>query len=205
MRLTPEQLEHNGFRLQDSLNHQELIPFVKLYLNKRTRSSVIYTVVNVLFFALLVLCFWINSSSPSFSFGDGVSYASFGIAIALALIPLHEYLHVLAYRSQGATTTSYDANFRKFYFMALADKFVANKKEFQVVALTPFLAISVGLLVAAALSGVFWSLTWLGALVVHTACCSGDFGLLSYFDFHTDKEIVTYDDKERGVSFFYGR
>jgi len=202
MKLAPENLEHNGFRLQDSLNHQDLIPFVKLYLNKRTRFSILYTVVNVLFFALLAYCFWKNSSSPSFDFGSGISYSSIGIAFAFGLIPLHEYLHVLAYRSQGATNTSYDSNFRKFYFMALADKFVASKKEFQVVALTPFVAISVGLLVAASLSGTLWSFTWLGALIVHTACCSGDFGLLSYFDFHSDKEVVTYDDKEKGMSYF---
>jgi len=89
--------------------------------------------------------------------------------------------------------------------MALADKFVASKKEFHVVALTPFIVISAGLLAAAALSGTLWSFAWLGALVVHTACCSGDFGLLSYFDFHSDKEVVTFDDKAEGMSYFLAR
>lgn len=203
--MTPEELEHHGFRVQDTLTHQDLIPFVRLYLNKRTRFSVLYTAANVSFMALLIFWFWKTNGTPVFSFGEGISYTSIGIAVALALIPLHEYLHVLAYRSQGATTTSYDANFRKFYFMALADKFVANRKEFQVVALAPFVVISMSLLVAAVFSGPLWTFTWLGALLVHTACCSGDFGLLSYFDFHKDKEVVTYDDKENGISFFYGK
>jgi len=205
MQMTPEELERHGFLLQDTLTHQDLIPFVRLYLNKRTRSSIFYTAFNVAFVALLVFWFWKSSNLPSFAFGEGLSHTSIGIAITLALIPLHEYLHVLAYKWQGATNTSYDANFRKFYFMALADKFVANRKEFQVIALAPFVVISIGLLLAAALSGPLWTFAWLGALLVHTACCSGDFGLLSYFDFHKDKEVVTYDDKENGVPFFYGK
>jgi hypothetical protein len=35
--------------------------------------------------------------------------------------------------------------------------------------------------------------------------CSGDFGLLSYFDVHRDKEMVTYDDKAAGRSYFYAK
>jgi len=60
------------------------------------------------------------------------------LAIAFALIPSHEYIHVLAYKSKGAKNTSCDANLKKFYFMAIAYRFVANKKEFQIVALAPF-------------------------------------------------------------------
>ncbi|MBK9716025.1 MAG: hypothetical protein IPO85_00595 [Saprospiraceae bacterium] len=42
-------------------------------------------------------------------------------------------------------------------------------------------------------------------LLAHTAMCSGDFGLLSFFDFHKDKEPVTYDDVENKISYFYGK
>ena len=34
--------------------------------------------------------------------------------------------------------------------------------------------------------------------------CSGDFGLLSYFEFNKDKQVVTYDDIENKISYFYG-
>jgi hypothetical protein len=40
-------------------------------------------------------------------------------------------------------------------------------------------------------------------LFAHTAMCSGDFGLLNYFEFYKDKEIVTYDDVENKISYFY--
>ena len=87
---------------------------------------------------------------------------------------------------------------------APADQFVANKKEFQIVALAPFVVITSVGLVLLFFTTPLWSMTVLGALLTHTAFCSGDFGLLSYFDFHKDKEIVTYDDKESRVSYFYG-
>ena len=89
--------------------------------------------------------------------------------------------------------------------MALADKFVANRKEFQIVALLPFIVISTTLLILLCFAGQVWSFTILGVLLTHTAFCSGDFGLLSYFDYHKDKDVVTYDDIENRISYFYGK
>ncbi|MEO5947545.1 MAG: DUF3267 domain-containing protein, partial [Chitinophagaceae bacterium] len=80
----------------------------------------------------------------------------------------------------------------------------ANRKEFQIVALAPFTVITTILLISLFFAGQLWSLTILGILLTHTAFCSGDFGLLSYFDFHKDKEVVTYDDVENKISYFYG-
>ena len=135
---------------------------------------------------------------------EGLTQLSYGLAIAFALLPLHEFIHVLAYKSQGAENTSYDANLKKFYFLAVADRFVANRKEFQIVALAPFIVISSILITCLFFTGPLWSMTVLGVLLTHTAFCSGDFGLLSYFAYHKDKEVVTYDDKGSKISFFYG-
>jgi hypothetical protein len=141
---------------------------------------------------------------PDFDFGNRLMHFSYGLAIAFLLIPLHEYIHVLAYKSQGATNTSYDVNIKKFYFMALADKFVANKKEFEIVALAPFVIITVILTILFFIVNPNWTLTIIGVLLTHTAMCSGDFGLLSYFEFNKDKQVVTYDDIENKISYFYG-
>jgi len=35
--------------------------------------------------------------------------------------------------------------------------------------------------------------------------CAGDFGILSYFEFNKEKQVVTYDDVENNVSYFYGK
>lgn len=204
MKLNPSDLENNGFKLQDELGHKELIPFVRSYMKKRTFYTVFYTICNLIVAVGIVLLFVIHRNTQ-IEFGDGIAYLSYGFAIAFLLIPLHEFIHVLAYKSQGAKDTSYDTNLKKFYFMAMADKFVANRKEFTIVALAPFAVISLVLILLLFLVDSYWMYTILGILLTHTAFCSGDFGLLSYFEFHKDKEVVTYDDKENRVSYFYAK
>ncbi|MCF0054801.1 DUF3267 domain-containing protein [Dyadobacter sp. CY356] len=203
MNLDPEQLNRGDFILLDTLGHMDIVPFIRKYIKKRTRASLFYMSINLLFLACAGWYLGKNVGNGGFSLDDGVTHLSYGLALAFTLIPLHEYIHVLAYKSQGAQHTSYDSNLKKFYFMAIADKFVANRKEFQIVALAPFVVISLGLLILMFFTGKLWTLTIMGMLVVHTACCSGDFGLLSYFDFRRDKELLTYDDKEKGISYFY--
>lgn len=127
------------------------------------------------------------------------------MAISFALLPVHEYIHVVAYKSQGARNTSMAANFKKFYFMALADKFVVNRIEFIIVALAPFAIISSGLAITLIFFSLDWALTISSALLAHTAMCSGDFGLLSYFEWNKEKNVVSYDDVENQTSYFYGK
>ena len=90
-------------------------------------------------------------------------------------------------------------------FMALADKFVASKREFEIVALAPFLVISTALLLILPFANNNGQITIFAILLAHTAMCSGDFGLLSFFEYHKEKEPVTYDDVANKVSYFYGR
>jgi hypothetical protein len=205
MKIRPEELADNGYVLLDNLGHKELIPFVRTYLKKRTPISLFYTFCNVIIVGIIVFWFWKSYGTDSFNLGNAFTHFSYGLAIAFGLIPVHEYIHVLAYKSQGANRTSYDANLKKFYFMAIADKFVANKKEFQIVALAPFVIISTTLILLLFISGQLWTFTILGILLTHTAFSSGDFGILSYFDYHKNKDIVTFDDKENSISYFYGK
>ena len=205
MRIRPEELTNNGYILLDKLGHKELVPFIRTYIKKRTKYSVFYYLSNFIVFGLAGYFFVQGYNLPSYSFGDRFTHFSYGLAIAFALLPLHEYIHVLAYKSQGSTNTSYDANLKKFYFMALADNFVANKKEFEVVALAPFIVITTTLIILLLLVNTNWTLTISSVLLAHTAMCSGDFGLLSYFEFNKEKQTVTYDDVENKVSYFYGQ
>lgn len=204
MKIKPEELEEKNYVLIDKLGHKELVPFIQTYIKKRTKYAIFYYVCNFILVSILAYLFFHGFNSAEYRFSNRITHFSYGILIALALLPIHEYIHVLAYKSQGAKNTSYDANLKKFYFMALADKFVANKKEFEVVALAPFLTISVTLCLASFFVNSNWVLTIISALFAHTAMCSGDFGLLSYFEFHADMQVVTYDDIENKISYFYG-
>jgi hypothetical protein len=85
----------------------------------------------------------------------------------------------------------------------MADHFVAGGKEFIVVALSPYAMIT--LLSAAGMFMVpgYWNFTLLGIIFMHTLFCGGDFALLSYFHENREKELVTFDDVEQKVSYFY--
>jgi hypothetical protein len=205
MKLKPEDLAKNNYIQLDILTHKELAPFIRKYMKEKNKYSKFFNLCIALLLLLTGYLFLHDLKSPGFSLSNRFTHLSYGIAIAFTLIPLHEYIHVLAYRSQGAVNTSYAANLKKFYFMALADKFVANKKEFEIVALAPFFVITTILLVLFFIVNPGWILTIAGILLVHTAMCSGDFGLLNYFEFHKDKQVVTYDDAENQISYFYGQ
>jgi hypothetical protein len=205
MNIKPEELVVNNYELLDQLDHKELVPFIQTYMKKRTKYAIFYYVFNVILFGIVGFAFVYGIGEPDYSFGNLFTKFSYGLALAVCFIPLHEYIHVLAYKSQGAKNTSYDANIKKFYFMALADKFVANKKEFQIVALAPFIVINSSLIILIFILPSNWTFTLTGALLAHSAMCSGDFGLLSYFEFHKERQVVTYDDVKAKISYFYGK
>ncbi len=202
MKLAPHQLVENGFVLIDELDHQDLMPFIQRYLKHRTFTTILYYVVNTMMLIPVIILMIQHGQS---NFSNAFAHLGYGILASFALIPLHEYIHALAYKTVGAIHTSYDANWKKFYFMAIADQFVANRKEFRIVALAPFLTITAILFALLFFVLGVWMLTIAGTMLMHTAMCSGDFGLLSYFDVHKDKELLTYDDKALGRSYFYAK
>ncbi len=130
----------------DRLDHQELVAFIQRYIKKWNAYTGFYFLANALLNLLTAYLIFRGYGSPTYLFGDRFTHFSYGIPLAFALLPLQKYNHVLAYRSRGATTTSFSANLRKRYFMALTDKFVANERKFTVVALSPFVLISALLL-----------------------------------------------------------
>lgn len=202
-KLTPESLETAGYQLLETLPHEALLPFVQTYIKKRTVYAWFYKGINICLLVLLIvsISFWTNKGVMALD--KALAQAGLGFAASFLLIPLHEYIHALAYRQQGATHTSFDAHWRKFYFMAVADRFVADKAAFRIVALAPFVVISAFFLLLLRGPSPEWVLAIVSGLLAHTSFCSGDFALLSYFEYHKDKVIVTYDDKAAKTSYFY--
>ena len=205
MKIDPNDLEAHGYVLMDRLDHQAIIPFVREYLRKPTWSAMGYTLANVLVLGLTLVMIWLAIDSGRATIGELFTRLAYGMAIAFALIPIHEFIHGLAYKGQGAPRTSYAMNLRKFYFLAVADRFVANRREFRIVALAPFVTVTIIGIAVFILADMPMRLTVLGMLMTHTAFCSGDFGLLSYFETNRHRDPVTYDDQATGLTWFYGR
>lgn len=203
MQLTKHDLNSQDFELLEKLDHQELIPFIRQNLKQRSKTAIIFNGLNLIFFLIGLGLFAFDVHRNQLSIGDWLFRYSLGFLLAFLLVPLHEYLHVWAYKSQGAKQTSLAANFKKFYFMALADGFVANAKQFRIIALTPFVVISLLCLLLMPFVPYVWFITLWGVLLCHAAMCSGDFGLLAFYELNKHKTIYTYDDVPNKLSYFY--
>jgi hypothetical protein len=189
MEMSPDELTENGYVLLDKLEHKNLISFTATYMKKLTKYSAFYYLTNLILFGLAGYFFVKGYDLPNYDFGARFVNLLYGLAIAFLLVPLHEYIHVLAYKLQGAKKTSY----------------ATDLKKFEIVALSPFIVITVILIILAFVGSSNWSLIITGVLIAHTSMCSGDFGLLSYFELNKEKQVLTYDDIENKISYFYGR
>ncbi|MEO8517174.1 MAG: DUF3267 domain-containing protein [Flavobacterium sp.] len=198
MKTTVEELAKSEFKLLNAYGPEEVKPFIQSFLKKWTKSTKFYVATSILTLLIILGAIILNKQS-----GFAFLYLLLGCIFAICLIPFHELLHLLAYRILGAKKTSFKSNFRKFYFIAIADKFVANRKEFQVVVLAPFVFITIVLLFLLVILHSLWLFSILGTLFIHTIICSGDFALLSFLEYNSTNEIVTFTDEEKETIYFY--
>lgn len=205
MDIKPENLEVSGYQLIDKVGIYDLKPFLVQHMQHKNPYTILYNLFTFISFGLLGYFVTKGIMSDIFPWYHIIFHLILGFIITLLLIPVHEFIHVLAYKSQGAKETSYDANWKKFYFMALANKFVANRKEFTVIAMAPFVIITSGLIISLFFTNLMWVTVLSTTLLVHTVSCGGDFSLMSYLQFHKGKDIATFDDVPNKVSYFYGK
>lgn len=201
MKATPSDLTNN-YTLEDKLTHAELPKFLneKLTLKKKWFFYV-YMIVLISPLGLISYTITRNLISGELTIVNCVIYVFLGILISLLFIPVHELLHYLAYKITGAKSVSFFSNYKKFYFATVADKFVTNLSEFTFIAILPFMTVLVGTLVSIPFLRVELQLAAMVFLAIHNVFCSGDFTLLNYLA--SNKGMVTYDDKEKGESYFY--
>jgi len=197
--LTPETLEENGYQLHERLKHTELMAFVSRYFFKKNPVMYFYWIFNIVTviggFVLLFL-------SPD-KIGPAMSKFCQGIAAFFLLIPIPELIHGIGYRLSGAKNVSYKAVWKQLVFYAMADRFVARGWPFVLTALAPFAILNTVCIVLFFTLPPLWNWLAFGALVMHTAGCSGDFALISYFYTYRKSDPVTYDDVAGEESFFY--
>jgi Putative zincin peptidase len=198
-------LHEQGFTLDAGLHHEELIPFVKTYLFKKNRITISFLILNILFVCSWLSVFIWSVCYANLSLGQAFAGFGYGVAISFLLAPLHELLHGAAYRISGAQKISYKANWKKLYFMAVADMFITGRRAFYFIGMTPFAVISLGLILLSVFATPAQQIMWLSTLWVHASMCSGDIGLMSYFAENKNREVITFDDAENAISYFYSR
>jgi peptidoglycan biosynthesis protein MviN/MurJ (putative lipid II flippase) len=71
------------------------------------------------------------------------------------------------------------------------------------VAWTPFLIISIGLVLLVFLLPGLWKWSLSLFLFAHATMCAGDFALLNLYYLNRDKKIYTWDDADKKEAYFY--
>ena len=205
MKLDYRELENTDrYRKFFELSHEDLVIFVSEHLRPDNLPMRVFYLLNLpvlayIFYKLYLVLF---VAPLNWVYLITVILLS-AILFALLVIPLHEFLHLLAFKLLGAKKTSIHAQWNKMVFYAIADKFVMNSREFLFLALTPFVLLN-GLLAAGVV--VFHSILRVVSLVflfLHLTGCIGDFALLGYLFKNRHKRVLNYDDREKGMSYFY--
>ncbi|MFW6289436.1 MAG: DUF3267 domain-containing protein [Mariniphaga sp.] len=201
-----EELQNNDkYELMYELEHQQVKEFVINQITSGGRIVKGYMIYQLLM--ILIGMFFATRPIVLAIRGDYQPLFYLFIAILVTftlLILIHELLHALAFKITGARKVSIGSYFKKFIFYAEADRHVLNRKQFTLVALTPFLTVK-----AITLAGVIITLGhpvmyfWIFVMSAHSLFCAGDIGMLDYFYRHRDSNLFTFDLKAEKKSYFY--
>lgn len=205
--MTYEELVNNpDYEKLDSFSHKNIKHVVMREMGdggKWATISNLYQVMGLI--AILIGSF--KSFVPFIRRGDFNNLIGFSIGILFSvtlLVVVHEVIHALAYKMVGAKKLSFGMRIRKFLFFVLADKQVFSLKRFKIVALAPVTTIALLTIVGMICTfnqPMFYS--FLSIFGIHSLFSGGDFGLLAYFENRKEKEILTFDVKEEGKTYFY--
>ena len=207
MRQTVENINTDpGFKLLDKLHYDGIVEFATQYLRKRTRSIKAYLILIIVFFILQWSAFVYGIIVSEMNFISLLKQFLYGLIISMTIvIPLHELIHAIGYFILGARKIRFGAVLKHFAFYAVADDFVANRKGFIFLAISPFVVVSILNIFGFFFVHGYAGYTYISVLFFHATMCAGDFAMLSYFEYHKDKELYTFDDVKNKTSYFYYR
>ena len=205
--LTPEAL-HNPqqFKMLHELHHDGLIRFIQAHLRNFNPVTATFYLFNLLILLFLARKVYLEVFTGQSSWDEVISGLGFGFLLTFLVVFLvHENIHLLVYRFLGAKEATVKVYWSKLMFLALADRFVVNKRAFYLLALSPFVVITMILLAVYPFAASYFQYMILGVLVLHTGGCSGDFALVSFFFSKPNREILTYDDVKENKTYFFER
>ncbi len=194
-----------SFRLLKELRHDEIIYFLQDEFRRRNWIIQLFFALNIFILVTMIVLGIKDVLNEVIGFWSMIGLIILGMLNTILLIPVHECIHGIAYWLVGAKKISFGANWRMFYFYAVADNFVIDRKRFFVVALAPFIVISLVLLFFVLEGNPEIKWLALSVLFIHTTACAGDIGILSYYQQHRHKELYTFDDVQKKTSYIYER
>jgi hypothetical protein len=204
--MTSEQLQQDpSYNLLLMLPHDDLLPFLQEQISARSKTMRYFLALNALLIAGMAVIAVLDVRQGLIGWSGILKNFGLGTLLVFTiLIAVHEGIHGLAYKMAGAPEISFGVSWRKFYFYAVANKFIVNHTAFLLIALAPFAVIS-----AVVIGGLFFADVWmkwvlLTILFMHTGACAGDFAMLAFYEKHRHLgKILTFDDVDKKISYFY--
>lgn len=194
--------DQTKFRRILEIPYAEIVNFVLDHIRKKTGVTLFFWSICLLFFGIAVTVR--IDISGYFSFSKILLHTVLGLfVLPLVSVPLHEFLHIVPYYLSGARNIRVGVDLRQLIFYVTAHRYVAGPLQFIIVAIIPFLIISlVMIFLVLYLPGLWkWSLSLF--LFVHSTMCAGDFAMLNFYWQNRNKKIYTWDDADEKIAYFY--
>lgn len=190
------------FRQLEAIHYSDLITFVLDYLRRRSGLMILFWSL-CLIFAGLALTIRINIAGY-FPVRQIVlhSFAGF-IVFPILMIPVHELMHVIPFWLMGAKRIRIGADLKQYIFYVTAHRHVFDPLRFRIVALVPFILITLMLIFLILYLPGLWKWSFSVLLFVHSTMCAGDFALLNFFHLNRHRKIFTWDDADEKMAYFY--
>jgi hypothetical protein len=203
MAITIEELnDQSKFRNLITVSYSNIVSFVLDYLKRGTILTLFFWSACIVIFGLSV--FIRMDIAPYFEYKRILIHTFLGLLFfPLFIIPVHEVLHIIPYYISGARNIKVGMDLNQFIFYVTAHRYVATPLQFIIVALIPFISISlITMFFILYLPGLWkWSLSLF--LFVHTTMCAGDFAMLNFYYINRTKRIYTWDDADLKEAYFY--
>jgi len=203
MRITVDDLQDQSrFRHLLTVSYSEIISFVLDYIRRKTTLTVFFWSICMIFFGISVII-RVNITG-FFEFKRIITHTLLGaIIFPLLIIPVHEGLHILPYFISGARKIKIGMDLSQYMFYVTAHRHVVTPDIFRIVAIIPFIVISLAtFFLVLCLPGLWkWSLSLF--LFVHATMCAGDFAMLNFYHINKSRKIYTWDDADLKEAYFY--
>ena len=203
MALQVEDLEDQSkYRRILEISYEDLIPFVLDYLKRITGVTIFFWSV-CLIFLVTVLRIRINIAGY-YPLKEILLHSITGmILLPLLCIPVHELLHIIPYYISGARKIRVGMDLKQYLFYVTAHRHVATPLQFRIVAIIPFLLITISLIFLILTMPGLWKWSLSVFLFIHTTMCAGDFALLNFYATRKGRKVFTWDDADKKIAYFY--
>ncbi len=203
MSLKVEDLEnHSRYRQIEALQYEDLIQFILDYVKRVSTVTIFFWSACIVFLGIAIRV-RLNMAGY-FAASELLFHSILGLVIMPILcIPVHELLHILPYYIFGARKIRVGMDLKQYLFYVTAHRYVVSPMQFRIVAMMPFLLISITLILLILFLPGLWKWSLSIFLFVHTTMCAGDFALLNFYFLRKGRKIYTWDDADKKIAYFY--